>query len=365
MPDDVADELSGFVIPGAVAASTVWVKAVTVGDFDAFWSLMTYNFRLVTAQMTVWRNRDATDEWYEPDDIARRLALLKSDHPFRPEFERVNVEAFLKYLPDGFDLATWGFGSHRRAAPGGGEIVLWMETGGEMLTIDEETIVTDAHIHALRVEDGDWKVAAVDYHETGPRVTSNAGRATGGPVEGPTRPGDSTLRLAGRRIASTGHVVGEPRRGPTPRSRCPRRIGAAIPVDGPDRLDGGVKCSETSQAARTVRVVIAADFETLTFDGWGALVALGSRALPAILPRPPAWTVRARCRDADPEMLYAEKGDRLAAAAAKRLCRSCDVRPECLDLALELERGLSASMRASVWGRLSPSERAVLDRQVA
>jgi WhiB family redox-sensing transcriptional regulator len=60
---------------------------------------------------------------------------------------------------------------------------------------------------------------------------------------------------------------------------------------------------------------------------------------------------RGACRDVDPEVLHPLPGDKLAEAAAKRLCAICVVRLECLAFALDT-RNLDG-----IWGGLTAEER--------
>ena len=47
---------------------------------------------------------------------------------------------------------------------------------------------------------------------------------------------------------------------------------------------------------------------------------------------PEEWRASANCLGVDPELFYPERGQ--SAAPAKRVCRGCEVRAECLDYAL-------------------------------
>lgn len=62
-----------------------------------------------------------------------------------------------------------------------------------------------------------------------------------------------------------------------------------------------------------------------------------------------AWTLEAKCLDADPEAFFPEKGG--STREAKRICATCPVREECLDYAL------SNDERFGIWGGLSERER--------
>lgn len=70
-----------------------------------------------------------------------------------------------------------------------------------------------------------------------------------------------------------------------------------------------------------------------------------------------SWRQGALCAQVDPELFFPEPG--FPAEPARRVCRGCEVRQECLDFALEnLERH-------GVWGGLSPTQRLALLRQRA
>jgi WhiB family redox-sensing transcriptional regulator len=67
------------------------------------------------------------------------------------------------------------------------------------------------------------------------------------------------------------------------------------------------------------------------------------------------WQERALCAQTDPEAFFPEKGG--STREAKRVCRSCEVRAECLEYALEHDE------RFGIWGGLSERERRRLKRQ--
>jgi WhiB family redox-sensing transcriptional regulator len=69
------------------------------------------------------------------------------------------------------------------------------------------------------------------------------------------------------------------------------------------------------------------------------------------------WQDEALCAETDPESFFPEKGG--STREAKRVCRSCEVRPECLDYALEHDE------RFGIWGGMSERERRRLRRQAA
>jgi WhiB family redox-sensing transcriptional regulator len=70
-----------------------------------------------------------------------------------------------------------------------------------------------------------------------------------------------------------------------------------------------------------------------------------------------SWQDDAPCTQADPEAFFPEKGG--STRPAKRVCRGCDVRAECLEYALATDQGYG------VWGGMSERERRRLARAAA
>ena len=66
------------------------------------------------------------------------------------------------------------------------------------------------------------------------------------------------------------------------------------------------------------------------------------------------WQDRALCAQTDPDAFFPEKGG--STREAKRVCRSCEVRAECLDYAL------GNGERFGIWGGMSERERRRLTR---
>lgn len=69
------------------------------------------------------------------------------------------------------------------------------------------------------------------------------------------------------------------------------------------------------------------------------------------------WKDYALCAQVDPEIFYPEAGG--SVRIAKRICRGCEVRTECLAYALEHHE------RFGVWGGLSERERRHLLQEAA
>jgi len=66
------------------------------------------------------------------------------------------------------------------------------------------------------------------------------------------------------------------------------------------------------------------------------------------------WQDQALCAEVDPDLHFPEKGG--STREAKQVCRSCEVRAECLEYALEHDE------RFGIWGGMSERERRRLKR---
>ena len=69
---------------------------------------------------------------------------------------------------------------------------------------------------------------------------------------------------------------------------------------------------------------------------------------------PPQWMSDGLCAQVDPELFFPEKGG--ATGPAKRICRRCAVRDECLAYAL------AHDARFGVWGGASERDRRQMKR---
>jgi WhiB family redox-sensing transcriptional regulator len=71
----------------------------------------------------------------------------------------------------------------------------------------------------------------------------------------------------------------------------------------------------------------------------------------------PRWMHHAACRGQGFDAWFSTDEEGEETDAARRVCAGCPVRPECLAYALD------CSIRYGLWGGLSPTERAALNRR--
>lgn len=92
-------------------------------------------------------------------------------------------------------------------------------------------------------------------------------------------------------------------------------------------------------------------------------VGTGAPLLDGVL-KPPSWTEDALCAQIDTECFFPDKGG--STRDAKRICRRCPVRRECLEYALAMEAG-DGGVHTSygpfgIYGGLTPKQRRTLLR---
>lgn len=70
------------------------------------------------------------------------------------------------------------------------------------------------------------------------------------------------------------------------------------------------------------------------------------------------------CREVDPDLFFPESAEesRRVLRLIKPLCERCPVRIECVQRALEFEKGKDGSHCFGIWGGLTSKQRQALDR---
>jgi WhiB family transcriptional regulator, redox-sensing transcriptional regulator len=93
---------------------------------------------------------------------------------------------------------------------------------------------------------------------------------------------------------------------------------------------------------------------TATIDDALTLEDAGRALFPLLQPGQ-EWTLLGRCAQVDPELFFPEKGG--SGQEAKRICRDCPVRQQCLEDAMDRNEPFG------IWGGLSERERRALRRR--
>ena len=91
------------------------------------------------------------------------------------------------------------------------------------------------------------------------------------------------------------------------------------------------------------------------YPGNRRLIDVFAAVAPAASPADLSWRDLAVCAETDPEAFFPEKGG--STREAKRVCRGCEVRAECLEYALD------HGERFGIWGGMSERERRRLKRE--
>jgi hypothetical protein len=162
-PEDVAEAALHYSEGGPVAAAQRWLAATEAGDFPAFWRLMDDNLRLVVAQDWIWANTEIGNPYFpdvpdERDDLAERIAadVVPADDELGDLFIAVMTD---KFRGIGYNSETWGAASRPRLIAPDYELLLFVDTHGEVLTFDEPTLIeTDLQL-LMHASEGSWLVA--------------------------------------------------------------------------------------------------------------------------------------------------------------------------------------------------------------
>lgn len=132
---------------------------------------------------------------------------------------------------------------------------------------------------------------------------------------------------------------------------------AAIASPGEVLCSGGHLLNTTKAARRRIELRIERSGQPGLRDSLTAALPAGLRGQPVedLLGIAPEWDEQALCAQTDPEVFFPEKGG--GTREAKRICRRCPVRTECLRDALDRDE------RFGVWGGLTERERRKLKRR--
>jgi hypothetical protein len=132
-----------------------------LGDYAAVWPLCDDNLRLVAAQSWLWANREhPVVARYDRDAAAAGLA---NDGPAHPLWEAFAVTTLDEHREAwaGVNLTTIGAASRPRPIGTDLELLIFLDTGGEAIVVQEPTLIDNAILFIMRSTPTGWRVAAI------------------------------------------------------------------------------------------------------------------------------------------------------------------------------------------------------------
>lgn len=117
----------------AVAAANAWLKAVQDNNIEAAWHGIEPSTRLVLAQAWVIANAKHPDlQGYNKEELANSLSRYNPSHDLAPAFLATQLREFQNTY-QGYDEDTWGAGERPRRFRIDYELLILMDTGGDVL----------------------------------------------------------------------------------------------------------------------------------------------------------------------------------------------------------------------------------------
>lgn len=146
---------------GPVAFTYWWLHSVIVQrDYLAAWQRCTFEFRLARAQAWIYNNATWPDiAERQRDELAAELVAAETLDLMWAAFARTELdqmhEAWSSYAAGG-----WGAATRPRPIDLDHEVVLLLDTAGEEVVFEQETLLTDAKVFTVRSTLGGWQMAA-------------------------------------------------------------------------------------------------------------------------------------------------------------------------------------------------------------
>jgi hypothetical protein len=152
-------EMAAHYSPGGpVSAANDWISLVLSGDLRSAWSRTDETLRLVLVQAWLWANRvHPSVKPFDLEAAAASLSGLTFSHVLWSDFEQTQVDEFRQAWPN-FNHEDWGATSRPRPVPPDCEIVLYVRTDGEVLHIEQETLVENPVVVLVRSTSDGWLV---------------------------------------------------------------------------------------------------------------------------------------------------------------------------------------------------------------
>lgn len=153
-------ELEAHLGPGgSVDAAREWLRLILEeGNLDAAWRLKDPDFRHVLTQAWTWANESTLSrDGLDPKRLASELADQNGRHPMWLQYAAIQLGEMQAAWAD-FDSERWGAGSRPRPVVPDYELVIFVDTGGEVAVYTEPTEVFGIGVLLHSTPDG-WLVA--------------------------------------------------------------------------------------------------------------------------------------------------------------------------------------------------------------
>lgn len=152
------EELQAQLGPGGPADFVVtFIAVIQAGaPLPAVMAMMTPELRREVA--AAWVNANARPESVEETEPIAALSSCDTTHPLWPSFAAEALESMRKWA-DELDLDRYGVASRPRPVPPDYELILLVDTGGQVAIATEPTPVI-AHKFLVRSRNGEWQVAS-------------------------------------------------------------------------------------------------------------------------------------------------------------------------------------------------------------
>ncbi len=143
---------------GPVTAARQWIEAVKSGDVETSWKSITPDTRRVLAQAWIIANEaHPTLAGLDRESLASALSRPTSNHPLFRHFMATQL-AEMQQSYEAFDSETWGAAERPRRFKDDYELVIFMDTGGDLLEWNSG-VSNPALIVVLRRLHLQWMVA--------------------------------------------------------------------------------------------------------------------------------------------------------------------------------------------------------------
>jgi hypothetical protein len=165
--DQSPEELEAhFAEDGPVAASREWLSTIFErNDLLAAWRKTDLELRQVLVQAWIWANRShPLIVGLDRENLASELARSEPSHPLWRFFEESQLREFKEVWGE-LNLDRLGAASRPRPIAPDYELVIWLDTKGDVLHIEQPPFEEDALVLLMRSTPEGWLVAGLGSEE--------------------------------------------------------------------------------------------------------------------------------------------------------------------------------------------------------